>query len=232
MGAVGGAWAGAEYGALAGTAGGPVGVGIGVVVGGLAPRANRGNVRKADWRLVRLSENWTLYDRLERMAVSQSRVVDRRTLAGDIRIQMDDIGYRADPSGAQLGLIGLYLEQQVSERGFTDNIAVILTRFVVDATVEVNDLFDHAFAEARALPDWTEQRADRYPISTRTQGATLQAGSYRRDTGTWLYTVNKFEVYQRSNVVYLLQCTGTTISMDLAKWSTLIDTVTSARFDD
>lgn len=166
------------------------------------------------------------------MAVVRSRVTDPRTLPGDVRIEVDADDYRADPSGTRSGFIGLYVAQQAPEEDFTDNVAVILTRFVVDATVAVNDLFDHAFAEARELPDWTEQRADRYPTSTRTEGTTLQAGSHRRENGSWLYTVTKLEAYQRGNVAYLLQCTGTTISTNLATRSTLIDTVSSARFDD
>ncbi|OUC80952.1 hypothetical protein CA982_00945 [Gordonia lacunae] len=178
-----------------------------------------------------MSENWTLYDRLERMAVVQSRVADPLTLPGDVRIEVDAVEYRADPAGAKMGLIALYLAQQAHEGGFTDNVTVILTRFIVDATVDINDLFDHAFVEAREFPEWTEQRADRYPISTRTEGATIQAGSHRED-GKWLYTVNKFEAYRRGNVAYLLQCTGTTMSTRLEKWSALNDMVSSAHFDD
>ncbi|EON30620.1 hypothetical protein GTC6_21810 [Gordonia terrae C-6] len=164
------------------------------------------------------------------MAVVQSRVTDPRTLAGDVQLAIG-ANYRADPSGTDIGLLGLYFAENPAEPLFKDNVALILTRCVVDATVDVNDLFDHAFAEARALSDWTEQRADRFPISTRTQGSTVQAGSYRHN-GAWLFTVNKFEAYQRGNVVYLLQCTATTASTELATWSTLIDTVVSARFDD
>lgn len=179
-----------------------------------------------------MSKTWTLYDRLGRMAVTQSRVTDPRTLPGDVRIELDAADYRADPAGSHLGLIALFHPRQAPEGDLTDNVAVILTRFVVDATVDVNDLFDHAFTEARTFPNWTEQRAERYPIGARTQGGTLQAGSHRGDSGSWLYSVNKFEAYQRGNVVHLLQCTGTTISTDLATRSILIDTVSSARFDD
>jgi len=166
------------------------------------------------------------------MAVSHARVTDPRTVAGDVRLDIETAGFRPDPSGSQLGMFALFTTVQGIEPDFKDNLAIVLTRFVVDSTVDVNDLFDHAFVEARSLADWTEQRADRYPITSRTQGASIQAGSYRDSAGRWLYTVNKYEVYQRANVAYLLQCTGTTVSQDISTWSTLIDAVSSVRFDD
>ncbi|WP_439031219.1 LpqN/LpqT family lipoprotein [Gordonia terrae] len=166
------------------------------------------------------------------MAVVQARVTDPRTLAGDVRLEIGTADYQTDQSGSELGLFSVFVAGRSADPGFRDNVVVVLTRFVVDATVDINDLFDHAFNAARAFNEWTEQRADRYPIGTRTSGATVQAGSYLDSSGRWLYTVNKYAAYQRANVAYLLQCTGTTASTDLTTRSTMIDTVGSARLED
>lgn len=179
-----------------------------------------------------MSNEWSIYERLHRMAVSHARVVDPRTIAGDVRLDVDPARFRPDPSGFKLGFFALFSAYQGTETAFRDNVAVVLTRFIVDSTVDVNDLFDHAFVEARSLPDWTEQRADRYPITSRTQGASIQAGSFRDPAGQWLYAVSKYELYQRANVACLLQCTGTTSSEDVSTWTALIDAVSSARIDD
>ncbi|MBM7280151.1 LpqN/LpqT family lipoprotein [Gordonia rubripertincta] len=166
------------------------------------------------------------------MAVSHARVVDPRSIAGVVQLDIDPARFHPDQSATQLGLFALFSAEQDHETGFKDNVAVVLTRFVVDSTVDVNDLFDHAFIEARSLSGWIEHRADRYPITSRTQGASIQAGNYQDPAGRWLYSINKYEVHQRANVGYLLQCTGTTISQQRSAWSELIDSVSSARFDD
>ncbi|GAC66758.1 hypothetical protein [Gordonia soli] len=166
------------------------------------------------------------------MAVSSARVVDPDTVAGAVTVGPLPPGFVIDLGAPGMGLFDLFLGPPVAHGEFRDNVVVGLTRFVVDATVDVNDIFDDAFTEARGLPEWIEQRADRGLVGGRTQGATLQAGNYRDAAGRRLHTVTKYEAYQRGNVVYFLQCTGTTASDDVALWSSLVHTVHSARLDD
>lgn len=178
-----------------------------------------------------MTEIDTIYRRLDRMAVAQARVVDRRTIPGTVTVEIDGNQWRREESGADLGYLDLYVRNEPTGT-FHDNVFVAMTRFVVDATVEVNGLFDDVFASARALPDWMEQRADRAPVSERTEGAALQSGCYRdRDHG-WLYTVTRYVAYQRGNVAYLLQMSATTASQRSPDWAALTRIVQSVRFDD
>ncbi|MGV9709991.1 LpqN/LpqT family lipoprotein [Gordonia sp. NPDC003424] len=173
----------------------------------------------------------TIYDRVALMAVSQARVIDGRTVAGKVHIDLD-ASWQEQLTDPEAGLLKTFIAADSMPGCFRDNVVVILTRFIVDATVDVNDLLDDAFAEARALPEWMEQRADRSPISDRTEGSTIQSGSFHDPDAGWLFTVTSYVLYQRANVVYLLQCTGTTASTTATDWSTVIKAVQSCRLDD
>ncbi|WP_238421024.1 LpqN/LpqT family lipoprotein [Gordonia sp. 'Campus'] len=175
---------------------------------------------------------WTLSDRLHRMAVSHARVTDPRSVAGTIHIDLDHAAYVRDPDAAHRGLLDLFIGTGPGGTDHRNNITVALTRFIVDSTVDVNDLLDHAFADLRRLTDWTETRADRYPIDNRTRGGSVQAGHYAGTTGDRRFLVHKHVIYQRANVVYLLQCSGTTASDSAVARSTLSDAVVSTRLDD
>ncbi|TYQ13399.1 UNVERIFIED_ORG: hypothetical protein L601_001100000010, partial [Gordonia westfalica J30] len=68
------------------------------------------------------------------MAVSHARVVDSRTIAGVVQLDVDPARFHPDQSGAHLGLFALFTAEQDHETGFRDNVAVVLTRFVVYST--------------------------------------------------------------------------------------------------
>ncbi|MGC4960947.1 LpqN/LpqT family lipoprotein [Gordonia sp. DT101] len=173
-----------------------------------------------------------LYERVRLMSVAAARVIDPRTIAGDIRIDASALEWQEDPSGRQLGYLRILVAPESPLASFRDNIFLVLTRFIVDRGVDVNDALDEAFNDARRLSDWTEQQAERFPITDRNEGGTIQAGSYRDDSAGWLFAVTKHVLYQRGNVVYLLQCTGTTASETAERWSSLLRTVKSAYLDD
>ena len=153
-----------------------------------------------------------LGERLRLMAVSQAKVTDHRSVAGIVRVDVDHAAYQRDPAAARCGLLDRYVATAHADRGGHDAISIALTRFIVDSSVDVNDLLDHAFVESRSLPGWIEERADRYPISDRTEGGTIHAGHWVGPEGRSRYLVNKNVLYQRANVVYLLQSSATTAS--------------------
>lgn len=173
-----------------------------------------------------------IYERVRLMSVSMARVVDPRTVPGRIRLDLDLLGWHEDGDHRESGYLRLALADPSTTQAFRDNVFVAVTRFVVDCGIDVNDCLDEAFHEARLLPGWTEQQADRYPISGLNDGSTIQAGSFVDDNVGWLFTVTKYVLYQRSNVVYLVQCTGTTASEQAAELSSLIRTVKSAHLED
>ncbi|GAA3710287.1 hypothetical protein GCM10022238_26510 [Gordonia hankookensis] len=166
------------------------------------------------------------------MSVTAAPVVDPRTIAGDIRIDAPASEWQEDPSGRQLGYLRTLIAPESPWASLRDNIVLVLTRFIVDHGVDVNDALDDAFNDARRLPDWSEHQAERFPITDRNEGGTIQAGSYRDESAGWLFAVTKHVLYQRGNVVYLLQCTGTTASDTAEHWSSLLRTVKSAYLDD
>ncbi|AZG47193.1 LpqN/LpqT family lipoprotein [Gordonia insulae] len=166
------------------------------------------------------------------MSVAAARVVEPRTIAGTIRIDAAQTDWQEDPSGKELGYFTTLVAPDSPLSPFRDNIFLVLTRFIVDHGVDVNDALDEAFTDARLLSGWTEQQAERFPITDRNEGGTIQAGSYRDQTAGWLFAVTKYVLYQRGNVVYLLQCTGTTASETADRWSALLRTVKSAHLED
>lgn len=170
-------------------------------------------------------EHTPILERLERMAVSASRVIDDRSIPGDVLLDAaDDIWRTATAPG--------YLRLYIADHGGDGTIAVVLTRFIVDHGSEVADLLDHAFVEARTLPDWQEQVADREPAGFRTEGATTQTGTYRSDDETWFCTI-RYAAYRRGNVAYLLHATGSAPVREGDDFRRAIATaVRTVRFED
>lgn len=173
-----------------------------------------------------------LGERLRRMAVSQAKVTDHRSVAGIVRVDVDHAAYQRDPAAARCGLLDRYVATAHADRGGHDTISIALTRFIVDSSVDVNDLLDHAFVESRGLPGWIEDRADRFPVSNRTEGGTIQAGHWVGPDGRSRYLANKDVLYQRANVVYLLQTSATTASTSPTVQAGLQDIVVSAHLED
>ncbi|MEE3851758.1 LpqN/LpqT family lipoprotein [Gordonia sp. LSe1-13] len=166
------------------------------------------------------------------MAVSMARVVDPQTIAGTVCLDAEMAAWQEVSSGRELGYLTTLVGPSDVLTTFRDNVIVVVTRFIVDSNVDVNDALDDAFTEARHFPHWSEQRAERFPVTDRDEGGTIQAGSYRDEGSGWLFTVTKYVFYQRGNVVYLLQCTGTTASESVDAWSALTNTVKSAHLED
>lgn len=188
----------------------------------------------------------SIYDRLIRMAVTQARVVDPRTVTGSIVIDIDADRWLQDPTAGSLGYFGLYVAKNPPTE-FRDNVLLAVTRFVVDTDIDVSFLFYNIEREARALPEWMEQdtqfvQAEMDPTpalyaeagrheSGCYEGAALQSGCYRDPDAGWLFTATKYVAYQRANVVYLLQCTATSASQESETWRELTAVVRSARFE-
>lgn len=109
------------------------------------------------------------------MAVTHARVVDPDMVAGTIRIDINnDEGLRV-PAAPDLGCYARY-ESKKPTAASQDTLQIVLTRFVVDTNVEVNDIFDCIEQDMRSLPKWTEHLALRDGATDRTEGAALQSG--------------------------------------------------------
>ncbi|MDL9947908.1 hypothetical protein QSJ19_20455 [Gordonia sp. ABSL11-1] len=166
-----------------------------------------------------------ILDRLERMAIAASRVTDERTIPGEILVDVDrDIWRGANAPG--------YLRLFIADHGNEGTIAIVLTRFVVDHGVSVPGLIDHAFVEARALPEWNENEATRTQPGFRTEGSSMQTGTYAGDEQTWFCAI-RYAAYRRGSVAYLLHATGTAPAREGATFRrSIASAVSSVRFDD
>ncbi|MEE3850875.1 LpqN/LpqT family lipoprotein [Gordonia sp. LSe1-13] len=166
-----------------------------------------------------------ILDRLAQMAISASRVTDLETIPGEILV---DIDAETWSSVTAPGYLRLFL----AGHGHDGTVAVVLTRFLVDHGVIVPDLLDHAFVEARALPAWDESEATRTQPGFRTEGSSMQAGTYIGDDATWFCAI-RYAAYRRGNVAYLLHATGTAPAREGAAFRRAIAAVVgSVRFDD
>ncbi|MFC4745483.1 LpqN/LpqT family lipoprotein [Gordonia hankookensis] len=166
-----------------------------------------------------------ILERLERMAVTASRVTDERSIPGEVLIDVDrDVWRRATAPG--------YLQLFIADHGNDGTVAVVVTRFVVDHGADVSRLIDHAFVEPRALPGWTENEATRTQPGFRTEGSSMQTGTYVGDDQTW-YCAIRYAAYRRGNVAYLLHATGTAPARegDMFRRS-IASAVSSVRFED
>ena len=166
-----------------------------------------------------------ILDRLERMSVVASRVTDERSIPGEVLADVDtDVWRSANAPG--------YLRLFIADHGNEGTIAVVLTRFVVDHGVSVPALIDHAFVEARALPDWHEDEATRTQPGFRTEGSSMQTGTYAGDEQTWFCAI-RYAAYRRGNVAYLLHATGTAPAREGKGFRrSIAAAVSSVRFDD
>ncbi|WP_157226462.1 LpqN/LpqT family lipoprotein [Gordonia soli] len=166
-----------------------------------------------------------ILERLGRMAISAHRVADERSVCGEILMDVDrEIWRPARAPG--------YLDLLIADHGHEGTIAVVLTRFVVDGGADVAGLLDHACVEARDLPEWDEQEVTRAAADFRTEGASLQTGTYVGDGETWFCAI-RYAAYRRGNVGYLLHVTGTAPAREGAEFRRAIAaTIGSARLDD
>ena len=140
-----------------------------------------------------------ILDRLTRMAVSAHRVTDPRSVPGEITIDLDDAWQAAQSPGC--------LRLFVAGNGCEGTIAIVLTRFIVDHHTDLGALLDHAPVEARALPGWDEDDVVTTARGFRTEGASLQTGTYL-DLGERRFCALRYEVFARGNVAYLVHTTG------------------------
>ncbi|AZG48532.1 LpqN/LpqT family lipoprotein [Gordonia insulae] len=166
-----------------------------------------------------------ILERLQRMAIVARRVTDELSIPGEVLIDVDtDIWRSATAPG--------YLRLFIADHGNEGTIAIVLTRFVIDHGVAVPDLIDHAFVEARSLPDWQEAEATRAQPGFRTEGSSMQTGTYVGDDQTW-YCAIRYAAYRRGNVAYLLHATGTAPAREGAAFRrSIAAAVSSVRFDD
>ncbi|MED5799676.1 LpqN/LpqT family lipoprotein [Gordonia sp. Z-3] len=179
-------------------------------------RAGRGQSQSTDIPIL---------DRLAQMSVSASRVTDADTIPGEILVDVDDDTWS---SVLAPGYLRLYL----AGHGHDGTIAIVLTRFVIDHAVAVSELMDHAFVEARSLPEWDESEATRTQPGFRTEGSSVQSGTYVGDDETWFCAI-RYAAYRRGNVAYLLHATGTAPAREGAAFRRSITAaVSSVRFDD
>ena len=142
-----------------------------------------------------------ILDRLERMSISANRVADEASIPGEVVVELDrDIWRPATAPG--------YLKLFIADRGNEGTIAIVLTRFIVDHLVDVSSLLDHACVETRSLPEWDEHEVTRTPAGYRTEGTSLQTGTYLGDDQRW-FCAMRYAAYRRGNVAYLLHAAGT-----------------------
>ena len=108
----------------------------------------------------------------------------------------------------------------------------MLTRFIVDHHTDLPALLDHAPVEARALPDWVEDDVVTTPRGFRTEGASLQTGTYL-DTGERTFCALRYEVFARGNVAYLVHTTGLVpLRAGREFCREIVTAVSSVRLDD
>ncbi|MFW0784152.1 hypothetical protein AAFP35_06485 [Gordonia sp. CPCC 206044] len=170
-------------------------------------------------------ETIPILDRLQRMAVSANRVVDERSVPGEILVDIDADTWRSATAPG-------YLRLFIADHGNDGTIAIVLTRFVVDHAVVIGDLIDHAFVEARGLPEWHELEATRTQPGFRNEGSSMQTGTYVGDDQTW-YCAIRYAAYRRGNVAYLVHATGTAPAREGATFRTSIAAaVSTVRLDD
>lgn len=173
-----------------------------------------------------------IYDRVRLMAVSVVRVTDPDTIPGKVQVSVDPRRWCADPDAATMGALMQYDPRPRLRSHARGGLTVAFTRFIVDAGIDVNDLLDDAFTDARRRPGWTELSAVRGPITDRTAGSTRQIGTYLDSSGDRYFSATRHVLYQRANVVSLLDCSGWTASEDDRERSALTEMVESAWFED
>ena len=165
-----------------------------------------------------------ILERLTRMAVSAHHVTDPMSVPGEITIDLDDSWQAAQSPGC--------LRLFVSGHGSEGTIAIVLTRFIVDHHTDLSALLDHAPVEARALPDWVEDDVVATPRGFRTEGASLQTGTYL-DTGERRFCALRYEVFARGNVAYLVHTTGLVpLRAGREFCREIVTAVSSVRLDD
>ncbi|MFI9503457.1 LpqN/LpqT family lipoprotein [Nocardia sp. NPDC052566] len=173
----------------------------------------------------------TIYEALGSVAISSHRVTNPRSIPGAVVIELDPDAWE-ELSGESSGYLRVYGLKSAEQSGFRSNVVVVLTRVIVNNGVDLADLVEHAFVDARRLPGWREEQAQVWPAANRHSGWSVQAGLYQSGEQS-LYTVTQYAVYQRANVGYLLQATGTTAEADRSRYGSLIDKVVrSVNFED
>ncbi|MFC9432629.1 LpqN/LpqT family lipoprotein [Nocardia sp. NPDC057030] len=172
-----------------------------------------------------------IYAALESLALSTHRVTDPSTIPGSVTLDLDP-GTWAEIDGRNMGYLNVFAAQHEQPSQFRTNVVVVFTRVIVGQGVDLAGLIGHSFTDSRRLPDWSEQHAEVWPPAGRHSGWSIQCGTYSA-AGQLLYTVTQYAVYQRGNVGYLLQATGTTTVEQTPVFGSLLDKVVrSVNFDD
>ncbi len=176
-----------------------------------------------DWGPVLMTETASIYDALAALAITTHRVVNPRTIPGRVEVELDrDMWKEVD--GHALGYLRLFGVRSQPKSAFRTNLIVVLTRVIVDNGIDLAVLGEHAFTEARRLPDWREEQAAKWPAARPHSGWSVQSGTYT-DDGVSLYSITQYAIYQRANVGYLLQATGTTTVADRPRFGPVLDKV-------
>ncbi|MFB8281728.1 LpqN/LpqT family lipoprotein [Nocardia colli] len=179
-----------------------------------------------------MADNETsIYPALESLALSTHRVADPSTIPGRVTLDLDPDTW-AEIDGRNMGYLNVLAAQHEQPSQFRTNVVVVLTRVIVGRGIDLAGLIEHSFTDSRRLPGWTEEHAEVWPPADRHSGWSIQSGTYSAD-GQLLYTVTQYAVYQRGNVGYLLQATGTTTAEQTPVFGSLLDKVVrSVNFDD
>lgn len=173
----------------------------------------------------------TIYEALGAVAINTTRVIDPATIPGSVAIDLDPDAWE-ELSGAEAGYLRVLALKSAEQTDFRTNLVVVLTRAIVSTGVTLSELIGHSFVDSRRLPGWSEEQAVLWPAANRHSGWSIQSGSYLSGEQR-LYTMTQYAVYQRGNVGYLLQATGTTAAADRQRFGPLVDKVVrSVNFED
>ncbi|MFE9578438.1 LpqN/LpqT family lipoprotein [Nocardia sp. NPDC006044] len=179
-----------------------------------------------------MADNETsVYAALESLALSTHRVTDPGTIPGRVTIDLDPDTW-AEIDGRNAGYLNVFAVRHEQSSRFRTNVVVVFTRVIIGQGIDLSGLIEHSFTDSRRLPGWTEEQAEVWPPAGRHSGWSIQTGTYSAD-GRSLYAVTQYAVYQRGNVGYLLQATGTTTAEQASVFGSLLDKVVrSVNFDD
>ncbi|MVU81594.1 hypothetical protein GPX89_30685 [Nocardia sp. ET3-3] len=172
----------------------------------------------------------TIYAALNSIAHQPHRIVDPSIIPGRILIDLDPTVW-AEFDGRDAGYLMVFAAENEPPQQFRTNLVVVLTRAIVNSGVDLfTTVIGHAFTEARGLPGWEEERVLTCLPEYRHSGWSIQSGTYRADDLT-LYTVTRYAAYERGNIAYLLQVTGTTA--DRSRFGSLLDDIVyNTAFED
>ncbi|PXX70906.1 putative lipoprotein LpqN [Nocardia tenerifensis] len=179
-----------------------------------------------------MADNETsIYAALESLALSTHRVTDAGTIPGRVTLDLDPDTW-AEIDGRESGYLSVFVAQHEQSSRFRTNVVVVFTRVIVGPGVDLAGLIEHSFTDSRRLPGWTEEHAEVWPPADRHSGWSIQSGTYSAE-GQLLYAVTQYAIYQRANVGYLLQATGTTAAERIPVFGSLLEKVVrSVNFDD